>query len=110
MALQDELRVVTGRRMRQIAHNAAEHLLERQLSSDAIELAALDGISIAKLAGWHPSGTSCRVTAVIDTGDGENASVMMGMLAGDWAALPTAAEFDAELDVAQLAARARRAR
>jgi hypothetical protein len=109
--LGDELRVITGARLRQLAHNASEHLLPWRLSAEVIVSLPSEGVSVARLAPEplqpSASGETRRAVVVIDLGEGKSGEAVLDVLAGDWDSLPTVAEFDAELDAARPGTRER---
>jgi hypothetical protein len=100
-----ELRVITCEQLRRVNESAAAASLEH-LSSAVLALARPDSYNVARVSQAAPDGGEAyyRVIAVIElTGDADWHEVAFDVLAKDWHALPTVAEFDERLDSAAAA-------
>jgi hypothetical protein len=103
----EEYRVMTLGRLKRVNQNAMECGLPRWARPAALEQLDSDGICLAKATRSERCGPRVphyRVLVLTSLGH----EMTVDMLPEDWNALPTVAEFDAELDLFEAAVRGTR--
>jgi hypothetical protein len=101
MSLNDDLRVATPEKLRQLADRARKAGLELTLTSSVLAAVRADSYNIVRVKQAVRCGVASyyRVVAVIElTGDASRHEVTFDVLPEDWRALPTIREFDERLD------------
>lgn len=110
-AVDGDYKVMTLSRLKRATQNAMEHGLERWLEPDITEMMSPEAICLAQATESirHSPRRHCRVMVLVQLdGSGELGEMSLDMMPEDWDALPTVAEFDAELDLFEAAVRGTR--